>query len=98
MSKAAALRTVVLIYLVIGEALAQGARLGESCDLRALGATETGTFLAFDREFKFALSKQDAGLIALLVASPLRINDSRGSYYLDDARSLQLRYSEIMQH
>jgi hypothetical protein len=75
-------------------AFAQGSKLGESCDLASQGANETETFLAFDRELCSALSKQDGGVIALLVNFPLRVNDERGSFYLKDPASLQGRFQE----
>jgi len=76
-------------------AFAQSTVLGQNCDLAMLGATETGSFLAFDREFRYALSNQDAGVMALLVKPSLRVNDERGGYDVDDARSLQLRFGQI---
>lgn len=74
---------------------AQASKLGKSCDLASQGANETATFLAFDRELRSALSKQDAGIMGLLVNFPLRINDQRGSFYLKDPASLQGRFQEV---
>lgn len=62
--------------------------IGESCDLRVFGVAETAGFLTFDRDLRHALSKQDAGSLALLVRFPLRINGDRGSWYVNDARPL----------
>ena len=76
-------------------AFPQAAQLGKSCDLGSQGAGETKTFLAFDQELRGALSKQDAGMMALLVKFPLRINDEGGRYYLDDPASLQARFQEV---
>lgn len=73
----------------------QASLLGKNCDLAILGATEKKGFLAFDQEFRYALSNHDAGAMALLVKPSLRVNDDRGSYYIEDARSLQLRLEEI---
>jgi len=87
----------VIAFLVILASLSfpQVAVLGENCDLAVLGGTETKSFVAFDRELRSSLSRQDAGVMALLVKYPLRVNDDRGSYYLDDAESLQSRFQEI---
>lgn len=49
----------------------------------------------FDQELRNALSKQDAGMIALLVKFPLRINGRRGSYDLSTPPSLQARFQEV---
>jgi hypothetical protein len=84
-----------LLTICVSTGFAQVTVLGENCDLSVIGAKETKTFLAFDREFRSALSNQDAGMMALLVKYPFRINDDRGSYYLQDARSLQSRFKEI---
>ena len=93
--RTSALQLATFLIVFMNAAFPQAAVLGENCDLAVLGATETKTFQAFDREFREALSKQDAGIMALLVNSSLRINDDRGSYYLDDPTSLQLRFQEI---
>lgn len=73
----------------------QSSLLGKNCNLAILGATEKKSFLAFDQEFRYALSNLDAGVMALLVKPSLRVNDDRGSYYIEDARSLQLRLEEV---
>jgi hypothetical protein len=87
----------VIAFLVILASLSfpQVAVLGENCDLAVLGGAETKSFVAFDRELRSSLSRQDAAVMALLVKYPLRINDDRGSYYLDDVESLQSRFQEI---
>jgi hypothetical protein len=87
----------VIAFLVILASLSfpQVAVLGENCDLAVLGGTETRSFVAFDRELRSSFSRQDAAVMALLVKYPLRINDDRGSYYLEDAESLQSRFQEI---
>lgn len=51
--------------------------------------------LAFDKELRDALSTSDISRIALLVEYPLRINDSRGSWYIHDAASLDGHFSDI---
>jgi hypothetical protein len=90
-----ALEITAFLVILATSSFPQAAVLGENCDLAVLGATETKSFLAFDRELRSSLSRQDAAMMALLVKYPLRINDDRGSYYLDDAESLQLRFQEI---
>ena len=74
---------------------AQDTTIGEGCDLRAVGATEKQSFFAFDRELRDALTRQDAGAMALLIEHPLRVNSARGKYLLEDPRSLQLRFQEV---
>jgi hypothetical protein len=86
---------LVCLSLLSKSAISQTSHLGENCDLSALGAKENKTFLDFDREFRYALSNQNAGVMALLVEPSLRINDDRGTFYIEDARSLQLRFQEI---
>jgi hypothetical protein len=91
-------RTLALAFFITilaNPAFPQAAALGPNCDLSVIGATETKSFLTFDRELREALSKQDAGMTALLVKYPLRINDDRGSYYLHDAASFGFRFQEV---
>ncbi len=87
--------SLVLLALVPKPVSSQAAKLGENCDLSILGATEAKSFLEFDREFRYALSNQNAGVMALLVRPSLRITDERGKFYVQDAQSLQLRFQEI---
>jgi len=89
------LEVIASLVILASLSFPQSAVLGENCDLAILGATETKSFLSFDRELRSSLSKQDAGVMALLVKYPLSINDDRGTYYLDDAGSLQSRFQEI---
>lgn len=89
------LEVISFLVILASSSFPQAAVLGENCDLAVLGGTETKSFLAFDRELRSSLSKQDAAVMALLVKYPLRINDDRGSYYLDDSGSLQSRFQEI---
>jgi hypothetical protein len=89
------LAAAVLLMTLTGAAFSQAGRLGESCDLASQGVKETATFLAFDHELRGALSSSDAGIVALLVKFPLHVNDERGSYYLEDAASLQGRFQDI---
>ena len=89
------LLAAVISLLVTNVGYSQDARLGASCDLSILGASETRSFLGFDQELRSALSKQDSAAIALLVQFPLRINDSNGSYSLNDPAELQSRLQEV---
>jgi hypothetical protein len=82
------------LIVLAGTAFGQSA-LGENCDLRVFSVAERENFLAFDRELREALAKQDAGMMALMVKYPLRVNDERGSYYIHDAASLDGRIQEI---
>lgn len=74
---------------------AQSTRLSANCDLSSVGASDSKGFLTFDSEFRAALTQQDAAIMSLLVQYPLRINDGRGSWYVQDAESLQRRFQEI---
>jgi hypothetical protein len=87
--------SLIFLTLLTVPALPQATELGGTCDLSVLGAKETRSFLEFDRELRYALSSQDAGVMALLVKPSLRVDDDRGSFYIDDPRSLQLRFDEI---
>jgi hypothetical protein len=90
------LRLAILLPLIFAPlAFPQASIVGPSCDLKVLGGTQAKDFLAFDRDLRGALSTQDAGKVALLVNFPLRVNDDRGSYYIQDAQSLQGRFNEI---
>ncbi|HEX3747930.1 MAG TPA: hypothetical protein VHW09_28545 [Bryobacteraceae bacterium] len=84
-----------LFLCAAGAVRAQSTRLSASCDLGVVGASDTKGFLTFDREFRAALTQQDAGIMALLVEYPLRINDGRGSWHIEDAGSLQRRFQQI---
>jgi hypothetical protein len=86
---------LVFLSLLPKPAFSQAADLGENCDLSVLGATDNKSFLEFDREVRYALSNQNAGVMALLVKPSLRVSDDRGTFYIEDARSLQSRFQEI---
>jgi hypothetical protein len=86
----------ILLLIFSHAVLAQNSRLGEHCDLSVLGESDTKDFLTFDRELRSALSRNDAVLLmALLVSYPLRVNGDRGSWYIQDSPSFQLRFQEI---
>ena len=89
------LRAAVVLLIAAYSGFPQSAALNDQCDLGLLGATETKSFLAFDREFRTALSRQDAAMMTLLVSYPLRVNVAGGSWYLNDPGSLQSRFQEI---
>jgi hypothetical protein len=93
--KRASFKIAFLLTWAASAAFPQGTRLGQSCDLAAVGAADTKAFLAFDRELRTALSKQDLLSVALLVAYPLRINENRGKYSLDDPAALQSHFPEV---
>jgi hypothetical protein len=90
-----AVKLLLLFLILSGSALSEPVLLGDNCDLAVFGADNTQGFIAFDRELRDALSRQDAGVMALLVDYPFRVNDDRGSYYLHDAASLAARFGEI---
>jgi hypothetical protein len=84
-----------ILFVLASAACAQSSVLGKSCNLSILRQDDTKPFLAFDRELRTALSRQDAGMMALLVRYPLRINDGRGSWYIQDDASLHARFGDI---
>jgi len=86
---------LLLVSTCCGKAVCQATVLGANCDLAMIGANEKSAFLQFDREFLYALSNLDAGMMAVLVNPSLRVNDNRGTFYVKDARSLQLRFEEV---
>ena len=88
-------KLLIPFSLLVSSAMSQTATLGKNCDLAMLGAKESKSFLQFDHEFRNALSNQDAGMMALLVKPSLRVSDDRGSYSIEDARSLQQRFQDI---
>lgn len=85
----------LLLLAAAGAASAQGTRLGGSCDLAVVGAGETATFLAFDRELRAAVTARDPAAVALLARFPLRVNTGHGSYSLNDPAILQARFQEV---
>lgn len=84
----------VIVVAVTRVAYPQVAKTDSDCVSAAFGADEAKAFLQFDSELRDALSVQDAGKIALLVSFPLRVNSDRGSYYIEDAQSLQGWFAE----
>ena len=89
-------RLAALLLIASYSAFSQSARLGNSCDLAAVGAKDTQGFLMFDQELRAAISTQDAVPMALLVRYPLRINEGdHGSYSLNDPAALQSHFAEV---
>ena len=89
------LKSFLFVYICTGVALGQATIIGKNCDLAMVGATDKNSFLEFDRELRYALANHNAGIMAVLVKTPLQVNDDRGSYFLQDPKSLQLRFDEI---
>lgn len=50
---------------------------------------------AFSRELNAALKQGDIGKVALMVRYPLRVNDRRGTYFIEDDASLRGRFADI---
>lgn len=70
-------------------------RLGEACDLAAVGAEDRADFLRFDAALRAALERQDAAATARLVQFPLRLNGAGGGHAsLDDSAALEKRFGE----
>ncbi len=88
-------KLLIVFWFFTSSAISQTTALGQNCDLAILGARENKSFLQFDREFRNALSNQDAGMMALLVKPSLRVSNDRGSYHVEDAGSLQSRFQDI---
>jgi len=89
-------RLAALLLIASYSAFSQSARLGNSCDLAAVGAKDTQGFLMFDQELRAAISTQDAVPMALLVRYPLRINEGdHGSYSLNNPAALQSHFAEV---
>lgn len=65
-------------------------RLGESCDLSVLGASDSGGFLHFDNALRKALEARDAGAVGTLISFPLQLNlVGGGQETLRDAAAFQ---------
>ena len=86
------LRIALLLTLTGTGAFAQ---LGSSCNLDAAGIKNPEAFLAFDRELRAALAKQDAFTVAALTKYPLQINDDRGGYALTEPAAVQSHFQEV---
>jgi hypothetical protein len=87
-----------LAILLAVSARPTGARdsiLGSSCDLAVAGGGDVQGFLAFDREFRSALMRQDAVAMAFLVRFPLRVDHPEGySTSLEHPAALQALFAE----
>jgi hypothetical protein len=93
--KAFALQLASLFFVVATAAFCQNTRLSDSCDLSIIGATDAKSFLAFDKELRAAIAKQDSAAMSVLVKYPLRVNTGRGNISIDDPAALQARFQEI---
>jgi hypothetical protein len=93
--KTIALQLASFLLLVASTAFCQNTKLGNSCDLSILGAKDTKSFLAFDKELRTAITKQDAAAMAFVVEFPLRINSATGEYSLNDPAALQSHFQEV---
>ena len=80
------LKSFLFVYICTGVALGQATIIGKNCDLAMVGATEKNSFLEFDRELRYALANHNAGIMAVLVKTPLQVNDDRGTYFLQDPK------------
>lgn len=84
-----------LLLLCPSAILAQEDRIGKSCNLAVTGGPGKESFLAFDRELRVALSKQDPAVMSLLVAFPLTVNHAGTTISIEDPATLQARFQEI---
>jgi hypothetical protein len=88
-----------MLLSMLAAALPVGAadtRLGDSCDLAALGAGDTQDFLRFDRELRAALEKSDAAALASLIQFPLRVNAANGSRQsLNNPAAVQENFARV---
>jgi hypothetical protein len=83
------------LALAAPQAMSGSAVLGASCDLARAGGGRARDFLAFDRELRGALSRQDAAAMAFLVHFPLHLNHPEGySTSLDDPAALQALFAQ----
>ena len=85
------------LWLVAGassHAVGADTRLGDSCDLVALGAADKQEFLHFDHDLRAALGEQNANALVSLVRFPLRVNYHDGSHVsLDNPAALQKQFA-----
>jgi hypothetical protein len=77
------------------QSAAQSTKVGKSCDLSVFGEKNTDAFLAFDRDFRDAIERQDTGKLALLTQFPLMVNDAGGATEIPSADSLQGHFAQI---
>lgn len=71
-------------------------RVGESCDLAVVGATEKESFLQFDRDLRAALKGNDAVALSMLMQFPVRVNVGAGaSISMNEPAVLGPRFSEV---
>lgn len=89
------LQIFILLLLCPSTVLAQEDRIGKSCNLAITGGPGKESFLAFDRELRVALSKQDPVAMSLLVYFPLKVNHAGTTISIEDPATLQARFQEI---
>jgi len=89
------LKLALLFPMVASAAICQETKLSDTCDLSVLGARDTKGFLAFDKELRAAIARQDPVALAFLVKFPLRVNSYTGKYSLDDPAALQSHFQKV---
>ena len=93
--KANVLQLALLLPMVASVAICQETKLSDSCDLSIFTDRDTKSFLAFDKELRAAIRKQDPVAMAFLVKFPLRVNSNTGKYSLDDPAALESHFQEV---
>ena len=86
---------VLLILGLPGTAIAENDRIGENCDLSETDGPGKESFLAFDRELRAALSKQDPTAMSFLVDFPLNVDQAGTSISINNATTMQARFQEL---
>lgn len=96
MRKSIPTSSLLALFLLLPTCVhAQSSVVGDGCDLAAQRIKDARPFFKFDAELRKALTNKDAGLLSLLTIFPLRVNDSRGSFYIHDASSLGGHFDQI---
>lgn len=85
---------VLLVFALFALPATAASRLGESCDLAALGVNDTTGFYRFDNALREAVTARDAAALAPLADYPVRLNYSDGGHVeVYDAADLRDRYA-----
>lgn len=79
-----------LVLLLAGAA----ASAQEACHFGS--KAERDAFIQFDRELRAALKANDRGKLALLTSYPLRVNDPKGKYVIQDPAAFVQRIDEVL--
>lgn len=83
--------------LFASTAASAAARLGASCDLAVLGASDSSGFLRFDNALREALEARNAGAVAALVSFPLQVNLASGGHQtLRDATAFRQQAAALL--